>query len=80
MDTSELTEKLRRLIAESGITQKQAALYIAQETRRPFSLRSLSAWLADDSIQHKRHAQQWGVDALEARLKLKREIEEAAHR
>lgn len=75
METKNQTERLRRLITEAGITQKQAALYIAQETRRPFSLRSLSAWLAEDHIQNKRHAQKWGVDALEARLKLKQEID-----
>lgn len=69
------TERLRRLIAKAGITQKQAALYIAQETKRPFSLRALSSWLAEESIQNKRAAQKWGVDALEARLKLKDEIE-----
>ncbi len=70
------TDRLRRLIAKAGITQKQAALYIAQETRRPFSLRALSAWLADESIQNKRQAQKWGVDALEARLKLKKELDQ----
>jgi hypothetical protein len=75
MDTQNQTERLRRLIAEAGITQKQAAMYIAQETRRPFSLRSLSAWLAEDHIQNKRQAQKWGVDALEARLKLRRELD-----
>lgn len=68
-------DRLRRLIASSGITQKQAAMYIAQETKRPFSLRSLSAWLSDDDVEHRRPTQKWGVDALEARLKLKREIE-----
>lgn len=70
------TQRLRRLIEKAGITQKQAALYIAQETKRPFSLRALSAWLADDSIQNKRTAQKWGVDALEARLRLKKELEQ----
>jgi hypothetical protein len=72
------TERLRRLISNAGITQKQAALYIAQETKRPFSLRTLSAWLADDSIQNKRAAQKWGADALEARLRLKKELEQHA--
>jgi hypothetical protein len=72
------TQRLRRLIEKAGITQKQAALYIAQETKRPFSLRALSAWLADDSIQNKRTAQKWGVDALEARLRLKKELEQKA--
>jgi hypothetical protein len=72
------TKRLRRLIEEAGITQKQAAMYIAQETKRPFSVRALSAWLADDSIQNKRATQKWGVDALEARLKLKKELEQIA--
>jgi hypothetical protein len=71
------TERLRLLIEKSGITQKQAALYIAQETKRPFALRTLSAWLADSTIQNKRNAQKWGVDALEARLKLKEELDGA---
>jgi hypothetical protein len=70
--------RLRRLIEEAGITQRQAALYIAQETKRPFSLRTLSAWLAEEGRASKRHAQEWGVDALEARLKLKRELEGAS--
>ena len=69
------TRRLRKLIEEAGITQRQAALYIAQETKRPFSLRTLSAWLANEDIASKRFAQKWGVDALEARLKLKRELE-----
>jgi hypothetical protein len=72
------TRKLRRLIEEAGITQRQAALYIAQETKRPFSLRTLSAWLAEEGTVSKRQAQRWGVDALEARLKLKRELEKEA--
>lgn len=71
------TKRLKKLIEESGITQRQAAIYIAQETKRPFSLRTLSAWLADEEILSKRHAQKWGVDALEARLKLKKELERA---
>lgn len=70
------TKRLRRLIEEAGITQRQAALFIAQETKRPFSLRTLSAWLAAEDIVSKRHAQKWGVDALEARLRLKKELEE----
>jgi hypothetical protein len=71
-------ERLRRLITDSGITQKQAAMYIAQETKRPFSIRSISAWLCSDDTEHRRPAQKWGVDALEARLKIKKEIEEAS--
>lgn len=68
-------KRLRKLIAEAGITQRQAALYIAQETKRPFSLRTLSAWLAEEGTASKRYAQRWGVEALEARLRLKRELE-----
>lgn len=70
------TRRLKRLIEQAGITQRQAAVYIAQETKRPFSLRTLSAWLADTEIASKRHAQKWGVDALEARLRLKKQLEE----
>lgn len=69
------TRRLKRLIEQAGITQRQAAIYIAQETKRPFSLRTLSAWLADSEVASKRHAQKWGVDALEARLRLKRELD-----
>ncbi len=72
----DLTRRLRKLIEEAGITQKQAAIYIAQETKRPFSLRTLSAWLAEEGAVSKRPVQRWGVEALEARLKLKRELEE----
>ena len=72
----DLTIRLRKLIEEAGITQRQAALYIAQETKRPFSLRTLSAWLAEEGTANKRAAQKWGIEALEARLKLKRELEE----
>jgi len=73
----DLARKLRRMIEEAGITQRQAALYIAQETRRPFSLRTLSAWLAEEGAASKRVPQKWGVEALEARLRLKRELEDA---
>lgn len=76
MCTMDLSKKLRRMIEQAGITQKQAALYISQETKRPFSLRTLSAWLAEEGKSSKRTPQQWGVDALEARLRLKRELEE----
>lgn len=61
-------EKLRALIEQAGITQDQAAELIAKQTKRPCSVRTVRAWLADKGKSSARPCQEWGVQALESQL------------
>jgi len=61
-------EKLLWLIEQSGVTQARAAELIAQETKRPCSVRSVRAWLAASDKSSARTCPAWAVIALEARL------------
>jgi hypothetical protein len=61
-------DKLLWLIEQSGVTQAQAAELIAQETKRPCSVRSVRAWLAASDKSSARPCPTWAVSALETRL------------
>ncbi|MNR15759.1 hypothetical protein D3C85_1323150 [compost metagenome] len=61
-------DKLLWLIEQSGVTQAQAAELIAQETKRPCSVRSVRAWLAAPDKSSARTCPAWAVNALETRL------------
>lgn len=64
-----LRKRLQDLIDRSGIFQREAAQLIEQQTMRPCSLRSVSAWLAGpESPNSARPCPEWAVHALEARL------------
>lgn len=67
-------EKLKLLLADAGITQKDAAEYIATSTRRPCSVRSVRAWLADESLASARPTPDYAVQNLEAHLKYLKKI------
>lgn len=62
-------DKLLWLIEQAGVTQARAAELIAQETKRPCSVRSVRAWLADSDKPSARTCPEWAVDALASRLR-----------
>lgn len=62
-------DKLASLIERAGITRADAAQYIAEETKRPCSWRSVQSWLADPSLPSARGCPDWAISNLEARLK-----------
>ncbi|MGY2199464.1 hypothetical protein [Pseudomonas gingeri] len=62
-------DKLLWLIERAGITQARAAELIAQETKRPCSVRSVRAWLADPAKTSARTCPEWAINALESRLR-----------
>ncbi len=62
-------DKLLWLIEQSGVTQARAAELIAQETKRPCSVRSVRAWLADSDKSSARTCPEWASNALESRLR-----------
>ncbi|WP_455233327.1 hypothetical protein [Geopseudomonas aromaticivorans] len=57
------------LIDQAGITQARAADLIAEETKRPCSVRSVRAWLADADKTSARPCPEWAVSALRDRLR-----------
>jgi hypothetical protein len=65
-------QQLLDLIAKSGITQLEAAKLIGEYTRRPCALRSVQAWLNDPTKSSSRRCPDWAVDALRAKLKIKK--------
>lgn len=67
-------EKLRNLLAKGSVTQTEAAALIAEETKRPCSVRSVRAWLADASLPSSRTCPDWALQALEARLKFYKKL------
>lgn len=60
-------DKLRKLLKDAGVTQSQAAAYIAEETKRPCSVRAVRSWLASD-VASARGCPDWAVEALKTRL------------
>ncbi len=60
------------LIAEAGITQKDAAERIEKETGDRVYLRTMQAWLADPSKPSARPSPGWAVRALEQATKRRR--------
>lgn len=67
-------EKFRQLLSNSGITQAEAATLIAEETKRPCSVRAVRAWLADASLPSARTCPDWALQALESRLKFYKKL------
>ncbi|EMA2592567.1 hypothetical protein [Pseudomonas aeruginosa] len=65
----------RSLIEKTDITQAEAAKMIAEETKRPCSVRSVRAWLAEAELQSARPCPEWAVQALESRLRTLGKIE-----
>ncbi len=63
-------EKFRELCKAARITQERAAQLIAEQTMRPCSLRTVRAWLADESLPSARPCPEWAVFALETKLKI----------
>ena len=57
------------LLTAAGITQARAAQLIAEETKRPCSVRAVRAWLAPDDRPSARTLPDWAIAALERRLK-----------
>lgn len=67
-------EKLRNLLIKGGVTQAEAAVLIAEETKRPCSVRSVRAWLADVGLSSSRTCPDWALQALESRLKFHKKL------
>lgn len=67
-------DKLLWLIEQADITQAQAAELIAQETKRPCSVRSVRAWLTDSKKISARPCPEWAINALESRLRFFKKI------
>lgn len=66
--------KFLELRARAGITQTEAAQYIADQTMRPCALRTVQAWEADTEKASARPCPDWAITALETRLKVLRKI------
>jgi hypothetical protein len=65
-------ERLEALITAADITRAQAAQFIAEETKRPCSWRTVQAWLADPATVKPgsfRNCPDWAIENLTARLK-----------
>jgi len=67
-------QKFVTLLTIGGITQKQAAELIADQTMRPCSLRTVQAWLADSDKPSARPCPDWAIFALEMKLKIQKKI------
>lgn len=61
-------QMLRDLLEKANVSQSKAAALIAEETKRPCSVRSVRAWLADSSLPSARPCPEWAVQILTARL------------
>jgi hypothetical protein len=57
------------LLQKSGITQVRAAEYIAEQTMRACSDRTVRAWLADPKLPSARPCPEWAVTVLKAKLR-----------
>lgn len=69
IDSMDNQEKFRDLCRRGDITQDEAARLIAEQTMRPCSVRTVRAWLADPGKPSARPCPDWGILALETRLK-----------
>jgi hypothetical protein len=71
MKDSSLTnrDKLEHLIDQANITRAQAAQYIADETNRPCSWRTVQSWLAAPELSSARECPDWAIAVLSGRLK-----------
>lgn len=67
-------EKFRSLCEQAGITQDGAAQLISEQTMRPCSVRTVRAWLAPAELPSARPCPDWGILALETRLKILKKI------
>lgn len=65
-------KRFMRLRLQAGITQTEAAAYIAEHTHRPCSLRTVQAWECPWDKASARPCPEWAVAALEAKLKQKK--------
>lgn len=61
-------EKLQRLLEQADITQLQASILIAEETKRPCSVRTVRSWLADASLSSARPCPDWAIEVLSSLL------------
>ncbi|WP_244899662.1 hypothetical protein [Rhodoferax antarcticus] len=61
--------QLAALIEQANITRAQTAQYIAEETKRPCSWRTVQAWLADPELDSSRTCPDWAITNLSAHLK-----------
>lgn len=62
-------DQLAALIDRAKITRAQAAQYIAEETKRPCSWRTVQAWLANPELDSSRTCPDWAINNLTAHLK-----------
>jgi len=62
-------DQLAALIERAEITRAQAAQYIAEETKRPCSWRTVQAWLANPELDSARTCPDWAIENLTAHLK-----------
>jgi len=67
-------DKFLALIEQANITRAEAAQFIAEETKRPCSWRTVQSWLADPSLSSARGCPDWAIANLEAHLKYLRRI------
>jgi hypothetical protein len=69
-------EMLRELLEKADISQAEAAALIAKKTKRPCSVRSVRAWLADASLSSARTCPEWAVQVLKEGLKSHKKLVE----
>ena len=67
-------EQFLKLRERAGITQTQAAQYIAEHTMRPCALRTVQAWEAPSDRSSARPCPDWAIAALEAILKKRKKL------
>jgi hypothetical protein len=68
------SKRFLHLRLEAGITQSEAAQFIADYTKRPCALRTVQSWETPWDKSSARTCPDWAVAALEAKLKRKRLI------
>lgn len=57
-------EKFKSILEDKSITQQNAAILIAEYTKRPCSVRTIRAWLNDPNKPSSRPCPDWALDAL----------------
>lgn len=65
-------EKLIKLRAQLGMTEKEVAAFLTEKTMRPVGYRTVQSWSNDPENPNSRPCQPWAVDILQAELKKRR--------
>lgn len=61
--------KLRELVATTGLTDAQIVNIVMAESKRPCGVRTLIRWLSGDEQKKLQRCPDWAIEALEKGLK-----------